>query len=223
MPVFKKHNHKRRAPFTLIEITVAMGILVLLMLMLFQFLAGAQNAWSLSQSNTRIYENARIALELLQRELKTAVASNSSGHEIPFAVTDNHEIETMVTATNLSTKNSKLCEVSYEVDNNVLYRTGIEEGSPNWDFYGDTGTDWTDLTGTSGLPVIRGVEDFSITCYKADGSLLDPNIYTTLPEFVQISLTLFDEDLMDMPANVRDAKKEQTMRTFTKTIFLGSL
>lgn len=223
MPVFKKHSRKRHAPFTLIEITVAMGILVLLMLMLFQFLAGAQNAWSLSQSNTRIYENARIGMELLQRELKTAVASNRAGRKIPFAVTNNGELEAMVTATNLSTQNSKLCEVSYELSDNVLYRTGIEEGSPNWDFYGDTGNAWTNLTGSSGLPVIRGVENFSVTCYNASGNLLTPNIYTTLPAFVQISLTLFDEDLMDMPDNVRDAKKEQTMRTFTKTVFLGSL
>ena len=211
--------------------TVAMAVLVILMLLLFQFLAGSQRAWRLSQRNTRIYENARVALELVQREMKMAVASSESGQEIPFYAGDPC---VFVAATDLSSSSavSRLAEVTYYLDGNSLYRRAIEFGESDCDFYGQTAADdtWAGVSpvpaSTDGEQVIRGVEEFEIDCFNYDAGnnpvLIPAGTINQLPDFVQVSVTLFDEKLLDMPAEVLSANKDQTLRTFTKIIFLKS-
>jgi len=194
--------HKRNG-FTLVEMVVAMAVLVILMLLLFRFLAGAQQAWSLSKANTRVYENARVALELIRRELLTAVASNESGRQIPFQAGNPC---TFISATNISSTSSgpdcKLTEVRYHQSSDTLYREA------------------TDFGGTSAdEEVVNGVDSFSMACFDSSGSLFTGSS-NELPAFVQVSITLFDEALMDLPAEVQAARKPETMRTFTKIIFL---
>jgi prepilin-type N-terminal cleavage/methylation domain-containing protein len=61
--VFRRHNRRPRSircvPFTLVEVLVAMAVLAVIMLMLMKLLQGAQGAMSVTETNTRIYENAR--------------------------------------------------------------------------------------------------------------------------------------------------------------------
>lgn len=72
--------------FTLIEMLVAMAVLVILMGILFGVLSGSQNAYSLAETNAQTYERAHILFEQMSRDLRSAVACNLPGREIPIWV-----------------------------------------------------------------------------------------------------------------------------------------
>ncbi len=76
----RRHVHS----YTLVEILAAMVVLIILMGFLFKFLGTAQQAWSASDGNTRIYQNAQIAFDLIAHDLRAAVADDTQGREIPF-------------------------------------------------------------------------------------------------------------------------------------------
>jgi len=81
---------RRTRAYTLVELLAAMGVLTIMMGFLFKFVNTAQRAWSLSESNTRLYQNAQIALDLFTHDLRAAVASNLQGAEIPFWINPNY-------------------------------------------------------------------------------------------------------------------------------------
>jgi type II secretory pathway pseudopilin PulG len=87
-------HKKARGPerfFTLIEILAAMAVLSLLMLMLFQFFASAQRAWTNTSANTDVFENARVIFDVIQRDLESAVAREDDDiakNDIQFCLSD---------------------------------------------------------------------------------------------------------------------------------------
>ncbi|MCF7854073.1 MAG: prepilin-type N-terminal cleavage/methylation domain-containing protein [Candidatus Pacebacteria bacterium] len=227
--------------FTLVELLVAMAVLVILMSVLFQFTGAARRAWLGTSSNTRIYENSRIAMELLARDIKNAVASDTLGEEIPFYIYNHDpvsmpEIITIVSPTDIDTtsQESRLCEVTYAHSTNgtneyTLQRQAIGDNNAQWDFFGNTGSGWQNTPATRDYQeVIRGVDDVTITCHQADGSAFAtgalPYEANQLPAFVEISLTLFDENLMrlkdTLSLGVWQEQKRKTLRTFTRIVFL---
>lgn len=55
--------------FTLLELMVSMGVFAILMLALMQFFSSAQNIWTASNTKTELYENAKIAMNLIATDL----------------------------------------------------------------------------------------------------------------------------------------------------------
>ena len=235
----KAETQCRRAPFTLIELLVAMAVLAILMLMVFQFFDGAQRAWTQTKANTRVYENARIALELIGRDLKTAVASSKTGEEIPFHIYDpdggtDERIAFVAPLSELG--DSELAEVTYQytgAPDYVLERRIVSdtEGA-DWDFYGTTDGSWVGTAGSATfLDIVGGVEELTVTCHASDGTEPPGGSYgdhSTLPAYVEITLTLFDENLVDtrqeLGASWETAFQneiDKTRRTFTKIVFLN--
>lgn len=227
----------RRRHFTLIELLAAMAVLVLLMMMLFRFVGSAQSAWSASETNTRIYENARIAFEVITRDLQSAVASSRDGQKIPFYVwpvaggTNWGERLSFISRVepNPAAK-SDICEIMYawKTDfvgpnaNYWLWRARVCDDASDWNFFNKTGneTDAAPWYGTQQVTprrVIPGVTNLSLVCLDSAGVVMS-GPYNKLPASVLVSLTLVDEKLVDAP----DPVKNKTKRTFTKTIFLGS-
>lgn len=124
----KQCRNHRKAAFTLVEILAAMAVLVVLMGVLFTFLSAAQTAWSLAETNSRIYENAQVALDVITRDLQSAIASNLTGREIPFYRNpdldsadwaddwDKRRAMAFVAAVEPNTEaKSLLCEIRYEL------------------------------------------------------------------------------------------------------------
>ena len=58
-----------RRYFTLLELLVSMGVFALLMLALMQYFSSAQNIWTMSNSKTDMYENAKIAMNIISADL----------------------------------------------------------------------------------------------------------------------------------------------------------
>ena len=64
-------QHKfKKAQFTIIEITVAMLILAVLLTIIMQFVGSAQSGWSAASGKNTIFENARVAMGLINRQIQ---------------------------------------------------------------------------------------------------------------------------------------------------------
>ena len=77
---------KKNTPFTLLELILAMGILTIIMVIMLSFFSAAQKAWMASSANAEIYENARVAMDLMTRDLQAALYNdeNSAKGIYPF-------------------------------------------------------------------------------------------------------------------------------------------
>ena len=69
---------KKNKPFTLLELILAMGILAVMMVLMLSFFSAAQKAWMASSANAEIYENARIAMDLMSRDLQAALYNDEN-------------------------------------------------------------------------------------------------------------------------------------------------
>ena len=228
-----------RRTFTLIEILAAMGVLVVLMGLLFNFLSEADQLWSITETNSRIYERAQIAFEVIGRDLQSAVASNVGDREIPFFVGKSAPDPTVpdkwlvfvATVEPIDKAESTLCEIGYDFHRDAtsgkkqLRRwrecDRKDDGTANadWDFFGQTSSStWaTNFTSFSPQVVIDGVEEIKLQCFNNAGPIADDYNCTELPKGVRISLTLYDPKLKNAPDSVR--KKSERM--FSKFFFLG--
>ena len=223
------NSAKRRAlsrSFTLVELLAAMAVFVVILTMVFSMLAGAQRAYSAVDRTTRIYESARILMDLVTRDLQAAVASDTTGGEIPFTVdpTPAQDLLGFVAAVDPpSSADARLCEILYAFQDNIFKRSCVGDGSGSWDFFGtptsNTGS-WV-TTGASRQEVVRGLESLTFTCFDSSNAMVQ-GTYHTLPSVVRVSFTLFDPEALDLTGDARTSLIDKTRRTFNKIIFLRS-
>ena len=125
-----------RKYFTLIELMAAMGVFAIIMLIMLSFFSSAQKAWTNCANRGQIYENARIAMDLISRDLQCAYYDKD---KIPFwnkgytnyilaNAVYNQEALCFVSATNIAPDgcNSKICEIKYQ-----LYNLMVQMEIPN--------------------------------------------------------------------------------------------
>lgn len=72
----------KKLKFTLIEITVAFGVLAILIMFLMQFLSTAQSSWNFAEKRAKAYADSRIVFDLIEKSLKTAQGDISVGSKI---------------------------------------------------------------------------------------------------------------------------------------------
>jgi type II secretory pathway pseudopilin PulG len=229
--------------FTLLELIVGMGVLVLLMTMLFWFVSTVQQAWDLSESTAQIYENSRNAFELLERDLHTMVISSETNFLIKLHVGDpqhvgitNYGDDLHICAVSTvephDDADSRLCEISYKhhadadlPDTQYQLRRQLvcDNDTTNWDCI-NPGASWyqNDNVGDNAQPfelLIDGVEDFEILFYDTDGNVMGAGSTVSRPNQIVINMVLFDIDLKDLPEDARLASK----RSFSKVFYLSHL
>ena len=230
-------DSSRHRAFTLVELLAAMAIFVVMLTMVFAMLASAQKAWSAVDRNIRIYENARVLMDVITRDLQAAVASDSTGQEIPFCVFDpdssDDKLAFVASAHAGDNAEARLCEIQYShatsgAHSDVFRRSITPDhtsGGENadWNFYnfvddpGGRETWWTDRENFH--RVIEGVEDITFACYDDAGAMTNYAVSEDhLPSIVRVTFTLYDPNLADAPTVVR----ERTLRSFSKIIFLRS-
>jgi type II secretion system protein J len=73
---------EKEGAFTLVEIIVTCAILVILMGALYRIFWGSSAAWQKGEARTRMYQNARIILDLMSREIRAAFISRGDPHLI---------------------------------------------------------------------------------------------------------------------------------------------
>ncbi len=107
---------RKNKQFTLLELILAMGILTVIMVIMLSFFSAAQKAWMASSANAEIYENARVAMDLMTRDLQAALYNddNSTQGIYPFWHESDSRINFItVTTVGDSTDTSNVREVKY--------------------------------------------------------------------------------------------------------------
>ena len=226
-----------RRNFTVVELITAMTVLIVLMLVLTRFFTSAESVWTLTSKTTEIYENARIAFDLITRDLQGAVARSNDqpGSHIYFEEVANDTLRFVTSAetptTTATTVHSRLFEVGYQFQNEEFQRAWVNEDNANWNVYGSRDSDSVNQQ-TGYQKVISGVLGATIVCY--DESFTAPATWngtsyeTKLPSMVRVTMTLLDHQSYEKWQRLSAGSDERTRlesevaRTFSKNIFLGN-
>lgn len=99
----KKHHRKniisrKASRFTLVELLVSMGVLLVILGFILQFFVSSQQVWTSMSQRNRVYADARVAMDLMTTMLQNTFYSNGG---IPFAIE-------AISDTNSLDKNSKV-------------------------------------------------------------------------------------------------------------------
>ncbi|MCK4982534.1 MAG: hypothetical protein KAS17_06400 [Victivallaceae bacterium] len=75
MTIRKKHNIRH---YTIVEVMVAMAIFLVMMTIMMQFFTSAQKVWNLSSKRNDMYADARVAMNLMTREIQSMLFRNEA-------------------------------------------------------------------------------------------------------------------------------------------------
>ena len=81
MLIGKKHIIRY---YTIVEVMVAMGIFIVMMTIMMQFFTSAQKVWNASSKRNILYADARVAMNVMTREIQSMVYDNDTGGTYPF-------------------------------------------------------------------------------------------------------------------------------------------
>jgi type II secretory pathway pseudopilin PulG len=242
----KNKQKLRLYNYTLVELLAAMVVFTLIMLALMGFFSTAQKIWTQSNNKVIMFEDARVAMNLMTRDLQSSFYNvDYSG---PFLAKDNGtQITRLDFVAKLSEKpsyqtygtaTSTYAEVRYWWDSSTycLKRCVIGDnmGTANWNFYDCNGTNqettiFTTTPAEGTAEVIPRVVDFKAVLYIQNSTLDIVQQATTTTEYpyaVLLQLTLLDKvsfakwKNVDGSSTSHDIVKNNS-RTFTKLILLG--
>jgi type II secretory pathway pseudopilin PulG len=75
MAIRKKHIIRH---YTIVEVMVAMGVFLVMMTIMMQFFTSAQKVWNLASKRNMMYADARVAMNLMTRELQSMLYDNDN-------------------------------------------------------------------------------------------------------------------------------------------------
>lgn len=186
--------------FTLLELLVAMAVFSVMMTVLMQFFSSAQKVTLRTKGKTNYFEDARTAMELMSRDLKSALYAGT-GKELKIT-NSNKTIEFYCYSQNSITR-GQLAKVTYTLDESDASNKILKISVAN------------DSTSITDSDVIGKVQSLTFTpALHPDGSTYsggttpgEDQYYNILPGAVSIDLKV-GESLADSV-------------TFSKTIYLA--
>jgi type II secretion system protein J len=112
---------EKEGAFTLIEIMVSCAIVVILAGALYQIFLGSSAAWQKGEARTRMYQNARLILDLMNREIRASFISRGDPH---LVFKGNESFLTFVSASNIpnTTGEYDLRQIEYSLSQERLLR-----------------------------------------------------------------------------------------------------
>ncbi len=183
---------EKEEAFTLVEIMVSCAILVILMGALYRVFWGSSAAWQKGEARTRMYQNARISLDLMNREIRAAFISRGDPHLI---FKGNGSFLTFVSVSNTpnTTGEYDLRKIEYSLSQDRLLRR-IE-------------THLDSFSGGASATLAEGVLNLTFSYCDQDewqgfwdsteGTPDDAD--DTLPEAVKITISTQDEGAREPP------------------------
>lgn len=79
----RRINNKKQRRFTLVELLVSMGVLVVILGFVLQFFVGSQRVWTSMEQRNNVYADARVAMDIMTTMLQNTFYSDGG---IPFLV-----------------------------------------------------------------------------------------------------------------------------------------
>ncbi len=226
--------------FSLVELMVGMTILSIMMLMMFRFVVASQKTLDWSDKVWRLYENSRVVFDLVERDFQSSVTSSIPNQQIAFYIGDPDAVSDpsdtlfglyLCFVASLEPDDdatSRLMEVSYKFHTDTdetkpftLVRKLVDDTDTDWNFFGNP-PDWY-INSTDGYEtVVAGMDSLSMKFYSAESAgveLIKGQVLSEKPTRIEITISLFDESLINVPETVRNELKVQTARQFTKIIY----
>ena len=187
--------------FTIVEVSVAMLVLAVLLTIVMQFFDTAQKGWSASSGKSTIYENARIALGLINRQVQGIYYKDGV---VPFYhkgsdynPIDEYSNDSLSFVSYLDEApnpycTSTACELQYQLyyneDNDVVQDTAgwmllsitgnkLDNGGVNneWNFYNSnsaTAFSTDNSSRNNYIKLIPYVTELDFTCYNSAGKII---------------------------------------------------
>lgn len=222
-----------RTPMTMVEIIAAMAILSVLLLLLAQFFHGTQIIWRTTNSRSRVYEEARLIFDVINRDLQSMVVDDQQGHQINYTIPaftghPSSEVDfAFISNSGVGTKSADyvpMIEVGYKYDSTEYTLTRrvtrmISDGG-DWDFVNQTPSTWAGSGSWSGDDAVlgEGVHSITFDVFQSLDTLATETDSTTLPLYVRVNLALFDPALQGDATKMAEIDKH--LDTFVKLIFV---
>lgn len=151
-----KRRKLRLCCFTLLELLVSMGVFAILMLALMQFFTSAQSIWTRSNTRYDMYDNARLALNLMATDLQCLYYDDYKTNAKYFDVSGSDDKWTLSLATQRSDSSSACTSLVL-----VYYQYDKEKGTLSFkqvtDYDADNKSqDWI-TKGESGIDMLSGL------------------------------------------------------------------
>ena len=247
--MFKRNKRKQisaegsfqRHFFSLIEVLIAVIILVMMMGMMLYIISAAQRSFRLQESKTVMYQKSRMIFDLVERDVRSMVTSNTLYKEIGYhvfshnansSVSDADYVACIVTSGDPDdSSTSRLSEVTYAFHTDLLEpnerfilrrQTINQSDGDDWNFVG-TPVGWEKnllTTSPDFETVVAGVSDFSIRFEELSGATATTGDHTSQPIRVVVNVDLFDDG---MSGPEFDAVRSRHTRGFTKVFYLGHI
>jgi type II secretory pathway pseudopilin PulG len=199
---YKKHKN-RILHFTIVEVTVAMLVLAILLTIVMQFFDSAQKGWSMSSSKSTVYENARIALGLINRQIQGVYYKNGV---VPFYhkgadydPLNQYSNDSISFVSYLDeTPNPHCTSTASEIQYQLYYSSSVDEDTAGWmllsitgnkeDVTGNTNTKWNFYNNSD----IFAASDANFA-YTEDNTSRDFYI-KLIPYVTRLDFTCYDSD-----------------------------
>lgn len=208
----------RKKPFTLLELSAAMAVLMIFMMFVMRFYNASQDVMNRSTGKTDQYERARIVMDLLASDLQNIYYTEGL-NEIVYRQTQNdgkkqltfRVFRTLTTGN----KTSSLALVTYEFDpadhTLKLGVAGEDQAGSKW-------ASLMPLTSADDFGVLaEGVVKFEVTPYSALGAKLTSSDLSTpgagkprIPGYVRVELELMDGESTEAFKNAKKVGMEIT-------------
>ena len=202
----------RKKPFTLLELSAAMAVLMIFMMFVMRFYNASQDVMNRSTGKTDQYERARIVMDLLSSDLQNIYYTEGLS-EVVYRQTDSGSNTQKLTFRVFRTltsgnKTSSLALVTYEFDPaNYTLKLGLA----GEDKAGSKWASLAHLTSAADFGVLaEGVVKFKVTPYDMEDHELDPaNLLSgdgtpRIPSYVRIELELMDGESTEAFKNAKN-------------------
>lgn len=210
----------------MIEMIVALCVLVIMMAFLMGLITSVNKLAGVQRGQSELYEQQRLLFDLLDRDIRGMVVSNTPGSEISCRFLGT--ACALVTTSGVGVQNddsSVLSEVVYRVDtDSTLVRsyTFCQQNQASWNFLGKTDQSWAPTPADPHAVVVGSVAAFDIRAYvRTDTGAYDPQTDATdtcLPSYVTIEVQLYDPRMRGSSWSADDVNK--TKKTFRRLIHL---
>lgn len=214
----------RGRAFTLLEALFAIIALLFLLAVAIRFFTNMQRGWNHSINTATLYDNARIALDVICRDLEGAIAREDDmpGLDVRLHQPAPGELWLVTAGEGSASASVDVIEVGYALEHDELVRAFVDDSDSAWNIYGDR-DDADDQEGYR--RVIDGVFAQTFICYDDSLDVVVPEQSGELPAMVSVVLTLMDpkskETWERLPLSERPTFEERATRTFRKSVRLG--
>lgn len=224
--------------FTLLELMAAMGVLSLFIMALMQFFSTSQEVMSLSTDRTGQYERARIAMDMIAKDLQNIYYQEGVAtlcyYQQDSGSGENKTTQTLdiaaYRAEKIGNSITNLCRIKYEFadDQLTVCAIGDIDAGRGWNLHnkGDHTVVFPNISNENDKKgvLLEGVKSFAVFPIAVNiGPTYDEDETTialggrTVPDMVNIQITLYDSGTLEKLRSLKEATDENGNRLFSDT------